>query len=88
MSPILLKKLNSDDEKASKLGYDIKADIWSLGAIFYEMLIGKYIFDAEDMEELVKKVEDGEYTIPTSLSKEVASFLNGMPQYNPELRLN
>ena len=88
MSPILLKKLNSDDEKASKLGYDIKADIWSLGAIFYEMLIGKCIFDAEDMEELVKKVEDGEYTIPTSLSKEVASFLNGMLQYNPDLRLD
>ena len=88
MSPILLKKLNSDDEKASKLGYDIKADIWSLGAIFYEMLIGKCIFDAEDMEELVKKAEDGEYTIPTSLSKEVASFLNGMLQYNPDLRLD
>ena len=52
------------------------------------MLIGKCIFDAEDMEELVKKAEDGEYTIPTSLSKEVASFLNGMFQYNPELRLD
>ena len=88
MDPIILKKLNSSGKKARQLGYDQKADIWSLGTICYEMLIGKSAFDAEDMEDLVRKVEDGTYTVPTNLSKEVISFLNGMLQYDSHARLN
>ena len=87
MSPLMLKKLTSHG-KIKQLGYDIKADIWSLGAICYEMLIGKAAFDADDMDELVEKIEEGTYKVPTSLSKEVISFLNGMLQYDPKARLN
>ena len=88
MDPIILRKLNSRSKKDKELGYDQKADIWSLGTICYEMLIGKSAFDAEDMEELVNKIEDGTYTVPTTLSKEMVSFLNGMLQYNPNNRLS
>jgi len=88
MDPIILKKLNSTGKKARQLGYDQKADIWSLGTICYEMLIGRSAFDAEDMEDLVRKVEDGTYTVPTNLSREVISFLNGMLQYDSHARLN
>jgi len=87
MDPLILKKLNTPGRKARQLGYDQKADIWSLGAICYEMLIGRAAFDAEDMEDLVNKVEAGKYKVPTSLSKEVISFLNGMLQYEPTQRL-
>ena len=69
MDPIILKKLNSTGRKSRQLGYDQKADIWSLGTICYEMLIGKSAFDAEDMDELVSKIEDGTYTVPTNLSR-------------------
>ena len=51
------------------------------------MLIGKCVFNAEDLDELVQKVENGTYTVPTNLSKEVISFLNGMLQYDPNQRL-
>ena len=88
MDPIILKKLNSTGRKSRQLGYDQKADIWSLGTICYEMLIGKSAFDAEDMDELVSKIEDGTYTVPTSLSREVISFLNAMLQYDSHARLN
>ena len=87
MDPLILKKLNTPGRKARQLGYDQKADIWSLGAICYEMLIGRAAFDAEDMKDLVNKVEAGKYKVPTSLSKEVISFLNGMLQYQPTQRL-
>ena len=87
MDPIILKKLNSSSKKARQLGYDQKADVWSLGTICYEMLIGKSAFDAEDMEELIQKIENGTYTVPTNLSKEVISFINGMLQYNSASRL-
>jgi serine/threonine protein kinase len=39
------------------------------------------------MDELVDKIEKGTYTIPTSLSKEIISFINGMIQYDPNARL-
>ena len=87
MDPLILKKLDGG-KKYRQLGYDQKADIWSLGAICYEMLIGRAAFDAEDMEDLINKVEAGEYKVPKSLSKEVVSFLNGMLQYNSNIRLD
>ena len=72
---------------SNEYGYDEKADIWSLGTICYEMLIGKSPFDAESMKELVTKVEKGDYFIPNFLSKEAVSFLNGMLQYDFKKRL-
>ena len=85
MDPILLKKLKAQGGKR-KLGYSQKADIWSLGAICYEMLIGRPVFDAEDMDDLISKVENGGYVVPTSVSREVISFLNGMLQYDSDKR--
>ena len=87
MDPLILKKLNKDT-KARFLGYDQKADIWSLGAICYEMLIGRAVFDADNMTNLVKVIESGKYKVPTYLSKEVVSFLNGMLQYDADARLD
>ena len=85
MDPLILKRYSGD---INKLGYDSKADIWSLGTICYEMLIGEHAFNADTLSDLVKKIESGNYKIPTSLSKEVVSFLNGMLQYESEYRLN
>ena len=89
MDPLILQELkNVGVVKKKKLGYDQRADIWSIGNLCYEMLIGKNVFDADDLDNLVKKVEEGKYTVPTSLSKEVISFLNGTLQYNLDNRLN
>jgi len=87
MEPGILRKLNKM-ENSREYGYDEKADIWSLGTICYEMLIGHCTFDANSMKELIGKVEKGNYLLPTSLSREAASFLNGMLQYDPKKRLN
>ena len=86
MDPMILKKLTCHG-KVRELGYDMKADIWSLGTICYQMLIGKAAFDADDLDDLVSKVENGKYKVPTTLSREVVSFLNGMLQYEANLRL-
>ena len=87
MDPLILKKFNSGNSN-KELGYDEKADIWSLGTLCYQMLIGNCAFDAYNMKELVSKVEEGTYKVPTNLSKEVVSFLNAMLQYDPQKRLN
>ena len=85
MDPIILKKLNKV-EHYNEYGYDEKVDIWSLGTICYEMLVGKNAFEAENMKDLLKKVSKGNYSIPTTLSKEAASFLIGMLQFDLKKR--
>ena len=87
MSPILLKKLNSS-ENYKKIGYNEEEDIWSLGTICYELLVGKNAFDSEDMDELVNRIELGDYYVPITLSKETISFLNCMLQYDSKKRLS
>ena len=88
MDPLILKKYNNLMNTNKAIGYDYKADIWSLGTICYEMLIGKAVFNAETMNDLITKVENGSYSVPTSVSSEVVSFLNGMLQYKGERRLS
>ena len=87
MDPGILRKLNKMVH-SKEYGYDQKADIWSLGTICYEMLIGKNTFNAETMRELISKVERGNYFLPTTISKEAVSFLNGMLQYDLKKRLS
>ena len=87
MSPIILNKLNRKEDYQNA-EYDEKEDIWSLGIICYELLIGKNPFDCNDMNELVNKINKGEYSIPTTLSKEAISFLNCMIKFYPQQRLN
>ena len=88
MDPTILKKFTKNGGDINQLGYDFKADIWSLGTICYEMLIGQAVFNAETMNDLVKKVENGNYSVPTSVSGEMVSFLNGMLQYDSNNRLS
>ena len=89
MDPLLLKKLaNKHNASFNLIGYDEKADIWSLGTVCYELLIGHEIFNAQTMVDLIRKVENGNYHVPTNISKEVVSFLNGMLQYSAKNRLS
>ena len=88
MDPKILEKFNKAGgiDKLNK--YDQKADIWSLGAICYEMLTGQNLFKADDLPDLIKKAEKGIYFLPLSynLSSELISFLNAMLQYDPNKR--
>ena len=88
MDPFILKKLTERNDLANSEGYDQSCDIWSLGSSCYEMLIGKRVFNGRNLKSLAKKIEEGNYHLPTNLSKEVVSFINGMLQYDPKKRLN
>ena len=84
MEPILLNKLKNNIYK--EIGYNYKCDIWSLGVLCYEMLIGESPFDAENIEKLVEIIEKGDYFLTTNLSEETISFINGMLQYDSKNR--
>ena len=87
MDPILLTKLNNKNF-SYLLGYNEKADIWSLGTVCYELITGEGVFIAANLVDLVNKVEHGIYHLPLNLSQEIISFINCMLQYNGKNRLS
>ena len=86
MEPQLLQ--NMENRTRNKEGYDEKADIWSLGTLCYELLVGHNTFSGRNMDELYKRVKEGNYSLPLNSSKEAVSFINGMLQYDPKNRLS
>ena len=85
--PLIAKKMAKLDNMDKK-GYGKEVDIWSLGALCYEMLAGKLLFKADNIKELLNKLEKGFYIIPSNLSKEAISFLESMLKIDAKKRLN
>ena len=88
IGPQIFKDLYSPTKTKRRIAFNEITDIWSIGSICYEMLIGKHVFVSDDQEELIKLIEEGTYTIPISMSLEILSFLNGMLQYESKNRLS
>lgn len=70
--------------------YDHKADVWSLGCIFYEMLCGFPPFTGRNQRDLTNNIAKGVYKFPKTLkiSIEGLTFLNQMLQYDYTTRMD
>jgi serine/threonine protein kinase len=86
MDPMILKKYTKKEKNIK--GYTEKIDIWSLGNLCYEMLLGKPAFQTTDIKILEEKIEKGFYYVPNTFYKEVVGFLVGMLQYDADIRLS
>ena len=88
MDPIILEKYKKAGGMEKFKSYDKKADIWSLGVVTYEMLTGENLFKAVNIDDLIQKVEKGDYSLEVkNLTNEIISFLNCMLQKDPNKRL-
>jgi serine/threonine protein kinase len=61
-------------------GYNAKADLWSLGALTYEMLVSQPPFNGYNIDDLFKNISKGVYNYPQNcmISIEAISFINGL----------
>ena len=72
--------------------YTNKADLWSIGVVFYQMLYGKTPFDAKNYKDLQKKVKEYSgsnlrFSKDVHISKECKDLLIGLLQYDPKKRI-
>ena len=72
--------------------YDAKADLWSVGTVLYEMIVGKPYFRASNHVELLRKIERGEDRIKfpedAVLSDSMKRLIRGLLKRNPVERMS
>nr|QDY51950.1 protein kinase domain protein [Mimiviridae sp. ChoanoV1] len=70
--------------------YDYKSDLWSVGIIFYEMLIGYTPYKSKNIYELIRKIENDNIDIPNKfhLSIDCKNLLFALLKKNPEERIS
>ena len=72
--------------------YDAKADLWSVGTVLYEMMVGKPPFRASNHVELLRKIERGEDRIKfpeeVVLSDSMKRIIRNLLKRNPVERIS
>ena len=69
--PLIIQKNVSKCEQAPEIlesrEYDAKADIWSVGCVFYEMLVGTSPFKGTNEVDLLNNIKTKELSIPKNI---------------------
>lgn len=68
--------------------YDHQADMWSLGCIAYESMAAQPPFCATSILHLVKLIKHEDVKWPSTLSSECRSFLQGLLEKDPSMRIS
>lgn len=70
--------------------YDAKADLWSVGAVTYEMIVGRPPFLASNHIELIRNIEKNKdkITFPFEVDKDLKTLINKLLIMNPLNRMD
>lgn len=75
-------------EIATRSAHGLESDIWSLGCMFYTLLIGRPPFDTDTVKNTLNKVVLADYEMPAFLSREAQDLIHQLLRRNPADRLN
>lgn len=72
--------------------YNAKADLWSVGAVLYEMTVGKPPFKAENHIELIKNIENAHdkirFPVSAQVPAQLKTLIRSLLKYNPTERVS
>lgn len=74
-------------EMVESRSHDFGVDIWLLGVLAYEFLVGRPPFEDDDKGTTYKRIARVDLRIPGFLSEEAADFITKLLQKNPRQRL-
>ncbi|XP_066443665.1 aurora kinase A [Eleutherodactylus coqui] len=67
--------------------HDEKVDLWSLGVLCYEFLVGKPPFEAETHQETYRRISKVEYQFPPYVIEGARDLISKLLKHNPNHRL-
>ncbi|XP_071823589.1 aurora kinase C-like [Apostichopus japonicus] len=67
--------------------HDEKVDLWSLGVLCYEFLVGKPPFETASNTETYRKITKVDYTFPSYVSEGARDLIRKLLVHNPSKRL-
>uniref|UniRef100_K3X6A6 Protein kinase domain-containing protein n=1 Tax=Globisporangium ultimum (strain ATCC 200006 / CBS 805.95 / DAOM BR144) TaxID=431595 RepID=K3X6A6_GLOUD len=67
--------------------YDESVDIWAIGIIMYELLVGKPPFEAPGQNETIERITEGQLFVPPHVSLAAKDLISRILQKLPEHRL-
>lgn len=84
---ILGSPLNMAPEILDRQLYNSKADIWSIGVCFYELVFGKVPYSAPNILDLLKKIRKEPLLFPFRVSPLIEDVLRKMLVVDPAKRI-
>ncbi|XP_065915350.1 aurora kinase C-like [Dysidea avara] len=68
--------------------HDDKVDLWSLGVLCYEFLVGKPPFEAHDHVSTYKRISRVDIQFPSHISEGARDLISKLLKYKPSERIN
>lgn len=65
-----------------------KADIWSCGVVLFAMVTGHLPFNDDNLGRLLKRVQTGNYELPSNLPDDLRSLIKAMMNVHPDQRIS
>ncbi|CAH8437990.1 unnamed protein product [Schistosoma turkestanicum] len=74
-------------EIASHNQQGLETDVWSLGCMFYTLIVGRPPFDTREVRSTLNRVLAVDYELPSTVSTEAADLINSLLRREPQERL-
>nr|CAH8828857.1 unnamed protein product [Trichobilharzia regenti] len=74
-------------EVASHNQQGLETDVWSLGCMFYTLIVGRPPFDTREVRSTLNRVLAVDYELPSTVSSEAADLINSLLRREPQERI-
>jgi serine/threonine protein kinase len=76
------------DGDKEKRGHSFEVDVWSMGVIFFTLLVGKPPYESKDVKSTYQRILRNEYSFPSNIqiSEHAQDLIASMLQTKPEKR--
>jgi serum/glucocorticoid-regulated kinase 2 len=68
-------------------GFTKLSDLYGIGAILYEFVVGESPFYSDDIPTIYKNIKNGKLTFPSNLSSDIKNLIKRLLEKNPKNRI-